>query len=855
MAVTHATRRAAERAADDAIAAVKAAYREHLERIAGAVTPRLSWAELSIGLELDPPGHRGTSAVSRFVSDAPRHRRARPDAAARALIDRLIAGDAVLGVLAGSEVREVVVCEPDEVARLGPGWHVADVAGRGAGPAAAGARVDADAEELDWSGGGAPPRGVAAAPTPPREPPTPTPRAAPTPRTAPPPAARGLPPALAAPGPAARRAAISAPRAFPDGRGVSSLGLGLMRLSTTGRPAEADALAIIHAALDGGVRLLDTADVYGEDERDLHHGERLARRALASWRGPAADVIVATKVGLARPGGRWIPSGRPERLLRAARASRDALGVDAIDLLQLHAPDPRVPWDEQLDALKGLLDAGVARRVGLSNVTEEGLAAALPRLPLAAVQLALSPRHRGDAARAVLARAEAAGLLVLAHSPLGGHRDVAKLAALPALAAVAARRGATPYEAALAWLLALSPRVVPLPGATRVASVTASLHAWARAEALLTDADLAELDRALPWRSPAAPRARGAAAAREAAPAAAWDGVSVPDGVTTVPLAEALAPRDEVLLIMGLPASGKTSLALPFVERGGYARLNRDLRGGRLDDLLAPLAELLAGGARRVVLDNTYGARGARAGVVAAARAAGVPARVLWLHATAADVQINAALRLIRRHGRLLGPEELAGSGRDPNTFGPSVLSRHLQVFEPPSPEEGFTRVDRVVFERRDDPTFTQKALLLDLDGTVRQTLGPRPFPVAPEEVALLPRRREVLARWVADGYRLFGVTNQAGVALGQLDLEAVAACNDRTAELLGLPIEIVSCPHPARPVGCWCRKPLPGLGVLLIERHRLSRRDLVMVGDRASDAEFASALGARYVDAEEFFG
>ena len=120
----------------------------------------------------------------------------------------------------------------------------------------------------------------------------------------------------------------------------------------------------------------------------------------------------------------------------------------------------------------------------------------------------------------------------------------------------------------------------------------------------------------------------------------------------------------------------------------------------------------------------------------------------------------------------------------------------------------------------------------------------------------MLPGRKEALQKWVDDGYRLFFVANQSGIASENVSREAADACFQRTVELLGLPIaEIAVCPHPAFPAGCFCRKPLPGLGIYLKQRHDLADEHLVMVGDMASDAEFAAALGAKYYSAEEFFG
>ena len=163
-----------------------------------------------------------------------------------------------------------------------------------------------------------------------------------------------------------------------------------------------------------------------------------------------------------------------------------------------------------------------------------------------------------------------------------------------------------------------------------------------------------------------------------------------------------------------------------------------------------------------------------------------------------------------------------------------------------------------IAFERRPGPNLggAGKGLLLDVDGTLRKTLSGDLYPTDPADIELLPGRREVLQRWIADGYQLFFVSNQSGVASGSVTLDAVQRCFQRTVELLDVPIaDVAFCPHSAFPAGCFCRKPMPGLGVYLARKHNLALDTLVMVGDMDSDAQFARAIGATYVDAEAFFG
>jgi aryl-alcohol dehydrogenase-like predicted oxidoreductase len=244
------------------------------------------------------------------------------------------------------------------------------------------------------------------------------------------------------------------PRIGPD-----TLAIGCMRLSTEPGRDEALAIATLHAALDAGVTLLDTADAYCLHQGEAGHGERLIAKALAAWAGDRARVQVATKGGLTRPGGRWEADGRGRHLREACEASLRRLRLERIDVYQLHRPDPDVPLEESVGELARLREEGKIRHVGLSNVGLEELARAQAVVPIVSVQnrYSLSNRDCDD----VVDECERRGIAFLPWYPLeaGDH-------ALPggALGRVAGSRGATPAQVALAWLLARSPVVCPIPG-------------------------------------------------------------------------------------------------------------------------------------------------------------------------------------------------------------------------------------------------------------------------------------------------------------------------------------------------------------------------------------------------------
>ncbi len=260
---------------------------------------------------------------------------------------------------------------------------------------------------------------------------------------------------------------------------VSAVGLGGMPMSIEGRPDEARSVSTIHAALDAGVTLVDTADAYHRDAGEVGHNEELIAKALRSWGGDTSSVLVATKGGHLRPGdGSWTVNGDPQYLKQAAKASAQRLGVDAIGLYQFHRPDPAVPYAESVGALVDLLDQGVIERAGISNASVAQIDEANEVLGgrLASVQNQFSPSFRSS--REELEHCARLGIAFLPWSPLGGISDAGELGAKhAAFARVAEAHGVSPQQVALAWELSLSEVVVPIPGASRPASITDSVRA------------------------------------------------------------------------------------------------------------------------------------------------------------------------------------------------------------------------------------------------------------------------------------------------------------------------------------------------------------------------------------------
>lgn len=251
----------------------------------------------------------------------------------------------------------------------------------------------------------------------------------------------------------------------------------------------------VHAALDAGVTLFDTADVYGPSG-GYGVNEVALISALRSWPGSLDDVVVATKGGHIRDGELWWIDGSAEHLRKACEASLRRMGLDVLPLYQHHRPDPRRPYAESMLALKDLHDAGLVRRVGISNANVDQIRTAVAILgdALVSVQNEYSPTFRSSAPE--IALCEELDLAFLSWSPLGGMREAKALGATAApFARVAADRGVSPQRVALAWQLARSSRIIPIPGASRPESVLDSVEAVSLG---LSDDELAQLDRAGP---------------------------------------------------------------------------------------------------------------------------------------------------------------------------------------------------------------------------------------------------------------------------------------------------------------------------------------------------------------------
>ena len=423
----------------------------------------------------------------------------------------------------------------------------------------------------------------------------------------------------------------------------------------------------IAAAARAGITVFDTAHAYG-DGAAYGQNEQLLSRALRAC-GADRRARIVTKGGMTRVANAWIPDGRAKVIRADCESSLAALDGLPIDLYLIHAPDPRTSWPTSVRALARLLDEGLVAHVGLSNVNRRQLQEALDIVDVTAIEVALSVVDDRAVRGGLIDFCAERGIAVIAHSPLGGPRRARAVARRPELVEIAHACDASPEQVALAWLLNLSPVVVPIPGARR--PETAGFGGAGGAGSSSNPAYRALLATALEWPRPGP--------ARRPSP-------RVDDG--------------EVVLIMGVPGAGKSRRAEEFVAHG-YLRLNRDERGGSLGQLGDALEASLASGARRIVLDNTYLSRAVRSHVVGTAARHGVGVRCIWIDTPLAQAQVNLVERLLDRFGSLPDPRQLQERGRnEPGLLSPTRQMRAFRELEPPSRDEGFISVERVIFKR-----------------------------------------------------------------------------------------------------------------------------------------------------------
>jgi HAD superfamily hydrolase (TIGR01662 family) len=308
----------------------------------------------------------------------------------------------------------------------------------------------------------------------------------------------------------------------------------------------------------------------------------------------------------------------------------------------------------------------------------------------------------------------------------------------------------------------------------------------------------------------------------------------------------------KVVMVMGYPASGKSTITKDLVAKG-MTPLNRDTEGGKIVDLLPKMESLLLDN-KDVVLDNLFALAEVRKPFIDLAKKYGADISCLLMGTSIEDAQFNVVQRAIGLLGKFPTPEVIKAA-KHTNVFPPLVLFKYKKEFQKPTVAEGFSAVVTRTFVRDVDPTFVNKAVILDYDGTLRECVGGNDkYPVSVDQIEIKPKRKEVLQSYLDKGYKLLGMSNQSGIAKGVLSEATAHELFKFTNKQIGVDIEYQFCPHQSTPISCYCRKPMPGRGVDFILKHKLKASDCIMVGDYTSDETFAKRSGFQYADQADFF-
>ncbi len=308
----------------------------------------------------------------------------------------------------------------------------------------------------------------------------------------------------------------------------------------------------------------------------------------------------------------------------------------------------------------------------------------------------------------------------------------------------------------------------------------------------------------------------------------------------------------KVTMVVGYPASGKSTVTKELIKSGAIS-LNRDTEGGTIAGLLPKLEALLKDG-KDVVLDNTFPTAEVRKPFIDMAKQHNADITCSLMSTSIEEAQFNVVQRAIGLIGKFPTPEAIKAA-KHTNIFPPTVLFKYKKEFQKPDLSEGFSKVEMIKFVRQEDPTFTNKALIVDYDGTLRECKGGNEkFPVSKDQVEVKMGRTKVLQDYQKKGYILLGISNQSGVAKGELSEQTAIELFDHTNKELGIDIEYRFCPHQSAPISCYCRKPQVGIFVEFMLKHKLSRKDCIFVGDMTTDKTFASRCGMQYYDQADFF-
>jgi D-glycero-D-manno-heptose 1,7-bisphosphate phosphatase len=310
-----------------------------------------------------------------------------------------------------------------------------------------------------------------------------------------------------------------------------------------------------------------------------------------------------------------------------------------------------------------------------------------------------------------------------------------------------------------------------------------------------------------------------------------------------------------IILMAGLPASGKSQFVQKYKDLG-YVILSLDAKTMSYASDTATLEREINKG-NKVVIDNTNTVASNRKVFIDFAKRNNLTIGIHHMNTSKEDCLINSLHRMYKRHGQVFMHSSDIPSGikSEPNNFVISAIFSMVKNFDKINKSEGFDQVEVTKFERQENWGYTNKAVFIDLDGTVRESTGLEKYPLEIKDISILKNSSEVLKKYKASGYKIIAITNQSGVSKKVLTSQKVVELIEHTNKLLDNVIDdYYFCPHlPPKDV-CYCRKPQSGMGVLMMHKHQLDLKQCIMIGDSTSDKTFADRLGIKFFNPTLFF-
>lgn len=311
--------------------------------------------------------------------------------------------------------------------------------------------------------------------------------------------------------------------------------------------------------------------------------------------------------------------------------------------------------------------------------------------------------------------------------------------------------------------------------------------------------------------------------------------------------------KNNIILMCGLPASGKSTLVYEY-EKLGYTIVSCDLKTMSNATDIIPLR-----GHNKIVIDNTNTVAATRKVFIDYAKMHNLSIGIHHMKTSKDDCLINSLHRMYKRHGKIFltasdVPKNLPSNFAS-NNFVISAIFAMDKKFDNISKIEGFDDIEITKFERKENWGYINKAVFVDLDGTVRESVGIEPYPVEKKDIVILKNSSDVLKKYKNSGYKIIAVTNQSGVTKKTLTEQKVVELIEETNKQLdGVIDDYHYCPHLPPSTICYCRKPQSGMGVLMMHKHQLDIKNCIMVGDATSDKTFGVRLGMKYYHPDEFF-